>query len=155
MKPRSTKITLPRTLRGLRPWLTQTDEGRALLASLTDECLEERCRACQEGWLAIPRVLVVLRRLGRYPGAEVYQTNGVTVRLEELVDTQDDAELERLADELLEVQLPRTWQSVAQYGRRKSMVFTSLSAERRIRSLEELETIRELKECLSRNVSVV
>ena len=142
----SRRPTFPTTIRQLKAWLRDTTVGRALMVLLTSEALENKCRACENPQLATkPRVLVVVRRLGLHPGVEVYYENGVNVRLEELVDTKDDAAVEALADELLAVQLPRYWQHLQTSCRSQSMVFTGLTAERRTRSLEELRILRELK----------
>jgi len=85
-----------------------------------------------------------VRRLGRYPGVEVYREKGVNVWLEELVDSQDDPAIERLVDDLLVAQLPRNWKHLVDC-RSDSIVFTGLTAERQMESLITLELLRELK----------
>jgi len=98
--------SFPRTERQLRAWLRDVPAGQQLVRDLASGVLEMECRRCERA-RPYPRVLVVIRRLGPLPGVEVFSERGVTVRLEELVDTQDDPVIEVLAEELLVAQLPR------------------------------------------------
>src|SRR3972149_2088386 len=122
--------TLPKTLGQLSVWLRDTDAGREILRRCYEQALEEKCSACEKG-IPIPRVLVVLRRLGHYPGVEVYRETGVNLRLEELVDSEDDPAVELLIDDLLRAQLPQNWKHMVDC-RCDSIVFTGLTAGRRI-----------------------
>jgi len=74
----------------------------------------------------------------------VYYEPGILVRLEELVDSGDDAATERLADELLLAQLPKSWTHLIAC-RHDAIAFTGLSAERRIESLKTLLILKELE----------
>ena len=136
--------TFPRTAGQLRRWLRDTVPGRTLVKELAKDFLEKECRRCERR-RPYPRVLVVIRRLGYKPGAEVFYEKGITVRLEELVDSQGDASIELLVEKLLLAQLPRSWKHLPNC-RSESMVFSGLTATRRIESLEILKLIRELKE---------
>ena len=138
--------TIPRYPGPLRRWLRDTVAGQTIVQEVAKDVLEKACRNC-ERLRPYPRVLVVVRRLGRHPGVEVYREKGITVRLEELVDSQDDAGLERLVENLLRAQLPRSWKHLVDC-RSESMVFTELTATRRIESLETLKLLRELKDGL-------
>ena len=139
----TTKPWIPRTLARLRVWLAGSEDGQRLVRECSAKFFEEKCRACEKG-IPVPRVLVVVRRLGRYPGVEVYREKGVNVWLEELVDSQDDPAIERLVDDLLVAQLPRNWKHLVDC-RSDSIVFTGLTAERQMESLITLELLRELK----------
>ena len=134
---------IPRKLSSLRKWLIGSKDGSKVLRQAAMELLEEECRKCERRG-PIPRVLVVVRRLGPLPGVEVYREQGVQVRLEELVDSCDDAALERLVDELLRAQLPKFWKHLVDC-RCESMVFTGLTAERRLESVETLRLLNELE----------
>lgn len=142
--------TLPRTVRQLRLWLRWTKEGRKLLADLTVDLLEEKCRKCQTDIKPRPKVLVVARRLGQQPGVEVYAERGVAVRLEELFDTEDNQIMEIAADEALAIRVPKSWQyllrGVEPQQPTRSIVFTGLPLARYVEFLGLENTIRELKE---------
>lgn len=140
MARRTRKPSVPRTPAQLAAWLRDTDAGRQVLA----EQLDERCRVCLHAARPSPRVLVVVRRLGPLPGVEVFYERGVNVRLEELLDTHDDPVIEELAEELLIAQLPRLWKHLPSC-RARTMPFTALTAERRLKAVEGICTLRELE----------
>ena len=78
-----------------------------------------------------PKVLVVLRRLGWYPGAEVYAEEGVLVRLLELPEIPDVADLAPLTEKYVESQLPWSWRRVMAVRARQihSEVYRGVSLE--------------------------
>ena len=134
---------IPRTLGRLRAWLRDTVAGREILKDAAIGLLEEECRKCERRG-PVPRVLVVVRRLGPLPGVEVYREPGVHLRMEELVDSCDDAAVERLVDDLLRAQLPKYWKHLVDC-RCESMVFSGLTATRRMDALEVLRLLNELE----------
>jgi len=138
--------SFPKTPRQLRAWLTQTDVGRAILGGLTDEALEKKCRECRftAEHPTRPKVLVVVRRLGPVPGVEVFAERGVNVRLEEMLDTRDNAVLEVLAEDELVSRLPVSWRGLV-VGQGATLGFSATTGERRLRAVGELEVLRELK----------
>jgi ribosomal protein L36 len=138
---------LPRTVKGLRAWIKGTTEGRAILREMASELLEEKCRACQMIGRN-QRVLVVLRRLGNYPGAEVYAEDGVTVRFVELPDIPDDGEFAGLTEQLIEVELPKNWKQMVSLPARRiqSDVWRGITVERALERHEDLMLIRALNE---------
>ena len=136
------KPTFPATLAALRAWLRDTEEGRELLRETAKDVLENACRRCERR-RPYPRVLAVARRLGAKPGVEVYYEEGISVRCEELMDSKDDPATEILCEDLLREQLPRSWKHLVDC-RSDSQVFTGLTAERCIESLETLRIIKEL-----------
>jgi len=140
----SDKPTFPRSPRQLRAWLRDTDVGRRLFLELAKEALENECQQCQliRGY---PKVLIVVRRLGSLPGVEVYREKGVTIRLEELVDTRDDKDIEILAEELLEAQLPRQWKHMP-HCRSESKCFHGVTAGRLLQTLHDLDELRIYRE---------
>ncbi len=144
------KTNLPRTPSGLRSWLKGSEQGRALLASLIEEALEKtmeaKCRAC-ENIRPYPKVLVVLRRLGRFPGADVYVEEGVSVRLVELPELSDGSEVMRLAEELLALRLPKSWRYLIGLPAKRiqSEVFRGVSLEETLRYGELLTDIESLR----------
>ena len=140
MARRQPKPTVPKTPAQLAAWLRDTDAGRQVVAKQ----LDERCRVCQHATPPSPRVLVVVRRLGPLPGVEVFYETGVNVRLEELIDTQNDPISEVLAEELLIAQLPRLWKHLPNC-RKQGMPFTSVTAERRLEAVEGIRTLKGLE----------
>lgn len=134
MEHETPRLYIPRKLGRLRAWLRDTEAGRELVRDATEGFLESECRTCQKR-RPYPKVLVVVRRLGRHPGVEVFHEKGVTVRLEELVDSEDDKAMEILVEELLVHQLPRSWKTLVTC-RSDSQVFTGLTAERKLRMVE-------------------
>jgi hypothetical protein len=111
--------TIPTTLRTLRAWLRDADEGKALFADLAEDFLERKCRTCQN-IRPYPRVLMVLRRIGDKPGVEAYAEEGVNLRFMELPDIPDtDAEFARLTEELIELKLPKNWRPLVQLPERR------------------------------------
>ena len=143
----SNKPTFPRTAIQLRAWFRDTDVGRQLFRELATDILEEKCHACQFIY-GHPKVLVVVRRLGSLPGVEVFWGKGVTVRLEQLVDTRDDPALEILAEDLLEAQLPEKWKPMLHvpHHRAESLCFHGLTAGQRLKVLADLEERRIYRE---------
>lgn len=143
----SDKPTFPRTAIQLRPWLRDTVIGRQLFQELVKEFLEEKCGECQFIY-AHPKVLVVVRRLGPLPGVEVFWEKGVTVRIEELVDTHDDRVIEVLAEDVIELQLPKRWRHMLHVPsyRSESQCFHSQTAGQRLKVLGDLEDLRILRE---------
>ncbi len=129
----------------MKAWLRDSNDGRALLAGLTARTIEEKCRRCEGNARPFPKALVVLRRLGRYTGAEVFADEGISVRVEELIDTRDDPAIERLALELLWAQLPRGWRGFSECSPRYSGVFVGLSATDLLRTQERLAWLRAVK----------
>lgn len=133
-------------------WLRDTKRGQTILRKASEklveqavkERLEAECRTCQQLG-SPPKVLVVVRRLGGWPGVEVFWEPGVMVRCEELVDSENDAELEVLCETLLRLQLPKPWKHLVDC-RSDSMVFWGLSAEGRLEALDTLRVLREYKE---------
>jgi hypothetical protein len=145
MTRRSTSF--PRTKDQLRAWLKQTNDGKAILGALAEEALESRCRECQ---FALehptrPKVLVVVRRLERVFGVQVFQEKGVNLRVEEMLDTMDDPTLETLCEEELVSRLPVSWKGLVLGTVGAKVGYSGVTAERRLRSLRELEWLRELK----------
>lgn len=142
------KVTLPGTLLGLRSWLKGSEQGRELLGELTEEAfekvLEDKCRSC-ENIRPYPKVLVVLRRLGRFPGVEVYTEEGVAVRFLELPDTDLDLE------ELIEVRLPRNWRHLVGLPAKRihSEVFRGMSLVEALRHTERYVALREIRTTLT------
>ena len=98
----------PETAGRLRDWLLTTEWGRKIVQEAAKKFLEKECRKCEQR-RPYPKVLVVARRLGLYPGFEVFQEPGVNVRMEEMIDTFGSADLELRAEELLIAKLPRPW----------------------------------------------
>jgi len=139
------RARFPRTPSDLARWLRQTQEGRSTFLKVAQGFLDEKCRQCEQALITPPKVLVVVRRLGPLHGVEVFAERGVTVRLEELVDTHDDPVIERLADELLIVKLPRPWRHLPR-GRSKSMAFSGWTAEQELQAIDMLRTLEELKQ---------
>lgn len=137
------KTEFPRTPLQLRAWLRDTETGRYLARQAARNILEEACRKCQK-IRPYPRVLVVVRRLGPKPGVEVYSEKGVTIMTHELVDTHDDPASEVLAEELLALQVPKSWRFLLGM-KPESRVFTGLEAEATIRAIQTMRTIRELR----------
>ena len=129
-------------MKGLRAWLRGSDEGRRLCAELASEAMEKRCRACQE-IAACPKVLVVLRRLGLYPGAEVYAEKGCTVRMMEMPDVSEGG----LLDEWIESRLPRNWRHMTGLPSRRidSEVFRGQSLQEVANYMGMAEAIREIQ----------
>jgi len=119
---------LPTTIKQLRAWLRDTTQGQGILAKATEKFLEARCRECQD-IRPYPKVLVVMRRLGNHAGAEVYAEEGISLRFMELPDVPDDAEFGRLAEELIELKLPRNWRHMVQLPSKRiqSEVFRGVS----------------------------
>ncbi|WP_455387600.1 hypothetical protein [Petrachloros mirabilis] len=103
-KPRSI-TNLPTTARGLRAWLRDTDEGRRIVTESYSEALETKCRLCEIG-CPFPKVLVVLRRLGNYAGAEIYAEKGCLIKTLEMPDVPEEWPM---AEEWIEVNLPKHW----------------------------------------------
>jgi hypothetical protein len=124
--------------------LKQTTAGRRVLQETAKELQEEKCRACELAIHQRPKVLCVLRRLGDRPGVEVYAERGAQVRIEELVDTFGSPSLEIAAEEVLEAQLPRNWKHLAN-GKPESMVWRGLTPKQRLRALESVAWLNELK----------
>ena len=109
------KPTLPSTLLGLRAWLKGSVDGKAMLGELTEKAIqcvvEKRCKACQDVRprpKQLPKVLVVQQMLGSHPGVTVYAEEGVLVRTREL----PACEAGSLAEEYIELMLPRTWKKL-------------------------------------------
>ena len=146
------KPSFPKSVRTLRPWLTDTAEGRRLLAKLTEKTLEEKCRACQQPFVSRPKVLVVVRMYGGLPSVEVFKDKGVMVRILETVDTPDDDRgvIESLVERLVVLQLPKGWRHLVRCARRstasRAFVFRGLTAARCLESMEKLLCIRALGE---------
>ena len=134
----------PRSRGQMCAWLRDTDTGREILREAADSILEDACRKCHTVG-PVPKVLVVARRLGRMPGVEVYHEKGVSVRLEELIDTRDDATTEILAEELLRLQLPRPWRHLLEC-RSQSEVFRGLAPDRVADGILTRRWLRELAE---------
>lgn len=109
----------PSTPGTLRAWLRDTTDGQAIFAGLAEDFLERKCRACQN-IRPYPKVLVVLRRIGDKPGAEVYAEEGVNLRFLELPDIPDtDAEYAKMTEELIELKLPKNWRPLVQLPERR------------------------------------
>ncbi len=107
-------------------WLKKTPDGRKLLQGIVAWAL--RRRLAQER-----RVLIVLRRLGKYPGAEVYCEPGASVKVIELPDLPDDDPIiEPLIEGLIREKLPQSWRGMVELpARRKSSeVFRAYPPER-------------------------
>ena len=138
---------LPSTLRGLRAWFRASSQGRTLFGRLGQDFLEEKCQTCQ-GVHYLPKVLVVLRRLGNHAGAEVYAESGTNIRLLELPDVPDEAGFEELTERLILARLPRNWQGILNLPAKQiqSDVFRGVSVEEALRFQEELQLIRELRQ---------
>ena len=121
-------------------WLKKTKEGRNLLQSIVAWAL--RRRLAQER-----RVLIVLRRLGNYPGAEVYCEPGATVKFLELPDVPDDAELGKYVEALIKAKLPKKWREIVELpsARIHAEVFRGISAEEALVHAKTLELLEELK----------
>ena len=141
---------LPSTAQGLRSWLKGSTEGRALLRELTEEAIEERleakCRAC-ESIRPYPKVLVVLRRLGRFPGVEVYTEEGVSLRFLELPDIPATAKAEILAEEYIELMLSKNWRRLMDLPARRihRTLFRGISLTEWLRYAELGEAIEEIR----------
>ena len=136
--------SFPRTPGQLLVWLRDTDRGRALIREAASGFLEEACRKCQRV-RPYPKVLVVVRRLGFRPGAEVFYEKGVTVKCVELVDSEGDPATEILVEKLLIQQLPKPWKPLVAC-RSDSQVFTGLTAERKLRFFELRQWLRLMDE---------
>ena len=139
--------SLPTTAKGLRAWLKGTDEGQAILRDAAAEFLQEKCRACQN-MRPFPRVLIVLRRLGAHPGAEVYAEEGVTVRFMELPDVADDGCLGELVERLIAAKLPKSWLPMTELPakRIKSEVFRGITAEKALGASRVAAVLKQLQE---------
>ena len=140
--------TFPSTPRTLRAWLRDTAEGKAIFAGLAEDFLERKCRACQN-IRPYPKVLVVLRRIGDKPGAEVYAEEGVTTRFLELPDIPDaDAEFARMTEELIALKIPKGWRHLIQLPARRiqSEVYRGVSIGKAYGSLVELGQVESLQE---------
>lgn len=137
--------TFPETPDALRAWLRDSEEGNDLLRVAAKDFLEDTCRRCERRQ-PYPRVLAVARRLGPRLGVEVFYEEGVTVRCEELLGSQDNKAMEILCEDLLRAQLPKSWKHLVDC-RSDSRVFTGLTAGRQIESLETLWILKELKLC--------
>ena len=136
---------LPRTTKGLKAWLRGSEEGRRLFAELASEFLEMRCRDCQER-RPFPKVLIVLRRLGLYPGAEVYAEKGVLTRFVEMPDLPDDGTLGPMLEEFIEASLPRNWRHMTGLPSKRihGDVFRGLSVEEMASFADCADCIREI-----------
>jgi len=141
------KQRIPQTLGRLRAWIRDTEAGREILREATSGLLEQKCRECQEATRRRPRVLVVARRLGRYAGVEVYAERGVTVRLEELIESHDDPAIERLLDDLLHWQLPKSWRPVLMRVPDR-LAFMGVTADQRLETLENAAMFRDWRNIL-------
>ncbi len=121
-----------------------------MLAELAEKDFEERmetkCRSC-ENIRPYPKVLVVLRRLGQFPGAEVYTEDGVSVRFLEMPDASGDGEIGRLTEELIEVSLPKNWRHLVGLPAKRIFrdVFRGVSLAEWLRYTELREAIREIR----------
>jgi len=149
MGSKAVRPFIPRTPDSLYVWLKGSTAGREIVRKLITEDLEELCRRCQKEFKPNPRVLVVVRSLGRYPGAEVFHDRGVNLRVEELVATEDDTEGDLFAERLLLAQLPKGWSRwVGGLWARQStsIAYTGQTVSQRIECLEVKRTLRELKE---------
>lgn len=144
--PRRTANNLPRTVNALRAWLRGSEEGQTLFRELASGFLEEKCRACQQ-IRPSRKVLVVLRRLGCFPGAEVYAETGVHVRVLELPDVPDDGPFTEWTERLMELDLPKSWKHILWVPERqvKRDVFRGVTVEKALRFHEELMLIRALR----------
>jgi hypothetical protein len=143
---RKSTTTLPTNVKGLRAWLRGSAEGRAILREMCEEFLEEKCRECQQ-MRPFPKVLVVMRRLGRFPGAQVYVQEGVTVRMVEMPDVPDTEACEPRFEELLEWMLPKSWRSLLGLRARRiqSEVFRGVGLAEYLRQSCRLDVVRELE----------
>ncbi len=146
------RTTLPSTVQGLRAWLKGSEQGRALLGELTRESfdyeIETKCRAC-ENIRPYPKVLVVLRRLGFYPGAEVYAEEGVSVRFLELPNiSNENAEMAAAAEDYIEAQLPKSWRYLMGLPAKQiqSEVFRGLMLSELVRSAEDLDVLKVIRQ---------
>lgn len=145
------KATLPQTALGLRAWLKGTVQGRELLGMLTKEAIEEaqeeKCRAC-ENIRPYPKVLVVLRRLGRFPGAQVYAEEGVTIRFLELPDVSAEGKIGILVEELIELRLPRNWRHLMDLSANRItiQVFRGMTLQESLQHTERAVALREIRE---------
>jgi hypothetical protein len=141
-----TNSNLPRTTKGLRAWLRGTTEGRATLNRMAKEFLEGRCRTCQK-IRPYPKVLVVLRRIGDLPGAEVYAEEGVNLRFLELPDIPDDGDFVELTERLIELELPRNWRRLVNLPVKRihRETFRGVTISEAIRYEEDLRLIRLIK----------
>ena len=148
---RRTTANLPTTVDGLRAWMKGATEGRAMFKELAAESLEEKCRACQQ-IRSGPKVLVVLRRLGNHPGAEVYAEDGVSIRFLELPDVPDDGEFGLLIEQLVEAKLPKSWRCLLQLPAKRIQgeVFRAVTLAEAVRHEETLGLIREMREYVDR-----
>lgn len=137
----------PESAGRLRDWLLETEWGRKIVRDAAKKFLEDSCRKCQQ-LRPYPKVLVVARRLGLYPGFEVFREPGVNVRMEEMIDIPDIADVGGIADELLIAQLPRPWKRLVECDAcyRAGEVFRGITAERQIESILGLRWLRELHE---------
>lgn len=139
------RIKLPTSLRGLKAWLEGATQGRALLGILTAEALAkhlgERCRKCHN-MRPYPKALIVLRRLGEYPGAEVYAEEGVLVRFVELPEMSDER-----VDEFIELRLPRNWRHLMGLPAKRihSDVFRGMTLQECLRHTERAVALREIR----------
>lgn len=130
-----------RKIKNLKHWLQETTLGREIMTDLFEKAVEKRCRECQNRPLK-PKTLVVLRRLGRHPGVEVFAEDGVNVKVIELPDFPDDIP----AEELIRSYLPKAWKSLVDIRARNihSGVFRGISVEEALRFSIELDILREL-----------
>jgi hypothetical protein len=116
-----------------------------MVRELAKELLEEKCQSCQQ-IRPFPKVLVVLRKLGRHVGAEVYAERGVLVRCLELPVVRDDSEIEPLVEQLIQAKLPKTWRHMTGLPSRQiqTEVFRGLTPEKALHHAEMLGLIRRL-----------
>lgn len=149
------KTTIPSTLRGLRAWLKGSKQGRALRRELTEKASEEKteakCRACQN-IRPYPKCLIVLRRLGTFPGVEVYTEPGTSVRLLELPEVRGDTpEIERLIEDMTGLKLPKNWRHMLNLPvkRIRSEVYRGIPLAEALRYVELGEAISEIHELQS------
>jgi hypothetical protein len=130
------------TPNALKAWFRDTEEGRMIIQPLLKGSVEAHCRVCQTMPVK-PRVLAVLRRLGRFPGVEIYSERGANVKIVELPDFPDDLAME----ELLESYLPRPWKHMAYVPMRdvQSGVFRGISIENALEFEEALRWVSGLR----------
>ena len=140
---RRTESNLPTTVTGLRAWLSGTDAGRLLFSDLASSFLESKCRACEKV-RPYPKVLVVLRRIGSRPGAEVYAERGVSTRFLEMPDIPDDGDFVAWTEGLMEIELPRSWKHMIALPRRQvsSEVFRGVTLGEAFRCECDLTVLR-------------
>ena len=141
------KPTFPRNQAALRVWLKDTEDGRAIVREAAKESLENACRGC-ERLRPYPRVLVVVRWAGLWSfDLTVFREEGVTVRVQETVDAPDCGIMDELAEDILWMQLPRSWQPLSECDARtqENYLFRGFTAERWYKGILELRLLRELQ----------